>query len=121
MAKKKSNTGNITSSTETNTFIKGMNKDVNATFVPKESWFHARNAYNNSADGDAGTIGNEPANLRCADIPYPIIGAIYKQGDQWYIFSTDDISSEIGILDDSRCEYTTLVNDACLNFKRTHL
>ena len=91
--KKKSNTGNVTSTNVTNTFIKGMNKDLNASFVPKESWFHAINAYNNSADGDAGTLGNEPANLKCADVPYPIIGAIHKEGDLWYVYSTDDISS----------------------------
>ena len=121
MAKKKKNTGNLTSSTETNTFIKGMNKDVNSSFQPKQSWYHAINAYNNSADGDAGVIGNEPANLQCAEIPYPIIGAIYKEGDQWYIFSTDDVSSEIGLLDDSKCEYTTIVNDPCLNFNRKYL
>jgi hypothetical protein len=119
--KKKSNTGNVTSTNVTNTFIKGMNKDLNASFVPKESWFHAINAYNNSADGDAGTLGNEPANLKCADVPYPIIGAIHKEGDLWYIYSTDDISSEIGLLDDSKCEYTTIVNDACLNFNRKYL
>jgi len=121
MAKKKKNTGNVTSTNVTNTFIKGMNKDLNASFVPKESWFHAINAYNNSADGDAGTLGNEPANLKCADIPYPVIGAIHKEGDIWYIYSTDDVSSEIGMLDDSKCEYTTIVNDACLNFNRKYL
>jgi hypothetical protein len=121
MAKKKKNTGNVTSTTETNSFLKGMNKDVNASFQPKQTWFHAINAYNNSADGDAGVIGNEPANLQCAEIPYPIIGTIYKQGDQWYIFSTDDVSSEIGLLDDSKCEYTTIINDPCLNFNRKHL
>ena len=120
MAKKK-NTGNPTSSIKTNTFLKGMNKDLNASFVPKESWFHAINAYNNSADGDAGTLGNEPANLRCADFPYPLIGAIHKEGDQWYVFLTDDVSSEIGLLDDSKCEYTTIVNDPCLNFNRKYL
>ena len=120
MAKKK-NTGNPTSSINTNTFLKGMNKDLNASFVPKESWFHAINAYNNSADGDAGTLGNEPANLRCADFPYPLIGAIHKEGDQWYVFLTDDVSSEIGLLDDSKCEYTTIVNDPCLNFNRKYL
>jgi hypothetical protein len=120
MAKKK-NTGNLTSSINTNTFLKGMNKDLNASFVPKESWFHAINAYNNSADGDAGTLGNEPANLRCADFPYPLIGAIHKEGDQWYVFLTDDVSSEIGLLDDSKCEYTTIVNDPCLNFNRKYL
>tara|TARA_R110001592_G_scaffold255416_1_gene518992 strand:- start:36515 stop:42733 length:6219 start_codon:yes stop_codon:yes gene_type:complete len=119
--KKKSNTGNVTSTNVTNTFIKGMNKDLNASFVPKQSWFHAINAYNNSADGDAGTLGNEPANLKCADVPYPIIGAIHKEGDLWYVYSTDDISSEIGLLDDSKCEYTTIVNDPCLNFNRKYL
>jgi hypothetical protein len=121
MAKKKKNKGNVTSTNVTNTFIKGMNKDLNASFVPKESWFHAINAYNNSADGDAGTLGNEPANLKCSDIPYPVIGAIHKEGDMWYIYSTDDISSEIGMLDDSKCEYTTIVNDPCLNFNRKYL
>jgi len=120
MAKKK-NTGNLTSSIETNTFLKGMNKDYSASFVRKESWFHAINAYNNSADGDAGTLGNEPANLSCGDIPYPIIGAIHKEGDQWFIFCTDDVTSEIGLLDDSKCEYTTIVNDPCLNFNRKYL
>ena len=119
--KRKNNTGNITSSIETNSFLKGMNKDVNASFQPKESWFHAINAYNNSADGDAGVIGNEPANLQCGEVPYPIIGAIHKEGDKWYIFSTDDVSSEIGLLDDSKCEYTTIVNAQCLNFNRKYL
>ena len=51
MAKKKNITSN-TSSTETNTFTKGMNKDVNPSFEPKEMWSHARNAANNSVDGD---------------------------------------------------------------------
>ena len=110
-----------TTSVETNTFAKGMVKDVYASLQPKENWSHARNAYNNSVDGDAGVIGNEPANLKCGVIPYTVIGAIHKQADQWYIFSTDDVSSEIGLFDDSLCQYTTIVNDPCLSFKRTHL
>lgn len=110
-----------TTSNETNTFAKGMVKDLYASLQPKESWTHARNVHNNSADGDAGVIGNEPANLKCGEIPYTVIGAVHKQADQWFIFSTDDISSEIGLFDDSQCQYTTIVNDPCLNFKRTHL
>ena len=110
-----------TSSTEVNAFSKGMQKDLFASLSPKEQWAHARNAANNSVDGDVGVIGNEPANLECAKVPYTIIGAIHTYADQWVIFSTDDESSEIGIFDDSKCEYETLVNDPCLNFNRKYL
>jgi hypothetical protein len=117
---KKQNLQN-TSSIETNTFGKGMNKDLNASLEPKQNWSHARNAYNNSVDGDVGVIGNEPANLQCSTIPYTVIGAIHKIGDKWIIYSTDDINSEIGLFDDSKCEYTTLVNSKCLGFNRKYL
>ena len=124
MAKKKKTTGasfTNTSDAETNSFVKGMSKDLNASFQAKDSWFHARNAFNNSVDGDAGTLGNEPANLECGQAPYTVIGTIHKQGDEWVIYSTDDTNSEIGIFDDSKCEYKTLVNDKCLNFNKKYL
>ena len=110
-----------TSSVDTRVFLKGMMKDTTASYQPKEAWSHARNAANNSTDGDVGLIGNEPANLECAKVPYTIIGAIHTYSDQWVLYSTDDISSEIGLFDDSKCEYTTLVNDPCLNFNKKHL
>ena len=110
-----------TSSIETNAFSKGMYKDLNESLTPKTNWTHARNAANNSVDGDVGVLGNEPANLLCAKIPYTVIGAIHKVADQWVIFSTDDVNSEIGLFDDSKCEYTTLINDKCLSFNRTYL
>ena len=110
-----------TSSIETNSFSKGMVKDVNASLQAKQNWSHARNAHNNSVDGDAGVIGNEPANLKCGVVPYTIIGFIYKQAEKWYVFSTDDTNSEIGLYDESTCEYTTIVNAQCLNFKTKHL
>lgn len=109
------------SSIETNAFAKGMVKDIFASLQPKENWSHARNAYNNSVDGDAGVIGNEPANLQCGIVPYPIIGFIHKRADQWYVFSTDDSNSEIGFYDESTCSYTTILNDPCLNFNRKYL
>lgn len=112
---------NNTSSIETNAFIKGMTKDPNASFVQKENWTHARNAVNNSVDGDVAVIGNEPANIKCANVPYSIIGAVHRYADQWVIFSTDDVNSEIGLFDDSLCEYKTLVNAPCLNFNRKNL
>ena len=110
-----------TSSVETNSFIKGMVKDPNASFVQKDQWTHARNTVNNSVDGDVAVIGNEPANIKCADVPYAIIGAVHMYADQWVVFSTDDVNSEIGIFDDSKCEYKTLVNAPCLSFNRKHL
>ena len=60
-------------------------------------------------------------NFQCACTHYPIIGMIHLFGDKWILFSTDDTNSEIGLFDDSRCEYTTLVNDLCLNFNRRYL
>ena len=110
-----------TSKTITNSFLKGMLKDTDASYFSKDNWFHAINAVNNSVDGDVGVIGNEPANLRCAKIPYAIIGAIHLYGDTWSIFSTNNVHSEIGLFDDSKCEYTHLVNDPCLNFSQNNL
>ena len=130
MAKKKSTQSNTpkrntkapsSSSVNTNSFIKGMNKDVTPSFEKNDSWYHAVNAANNSSDGDVGVIGNEPANLQCGVIPYTVIGAIHRYGDEWVVYSTDDISSEIGRFNDSECKYETIVNDPCLNFNRKHL
>ena len=109
------------STVSTNTFSKGMNKDITPSFEPNNSWYHAVNAANNSSDGDIGVIGNEPANLQCGIIPYTIIGAIHRYGDEWIVYSTDNISSEIGRFDDSECKYTVIVNDPCLNFKKKFL
>ena len=126
MAKKKSSSprgtqGQGSSSVNTNSFTKGMNKDVTPSFESKESWWHARNVANNSEDGDLGIIGNEPSNLLCGVIPYTVIGAIHRYGDEWIIYSTDNINSEIGTFDDSECKYTALVNDQCLNFNKKFL
>ena len=93
--------GKGSSSVNINTFTKGMNKDVAPSFEGQQAWWHARNAANNSEDGDIGMIGNEPSNLSCGVIPYTVIGAIHRYGDEWIVFSTDNVSSEIGRFDDS--------------------
>ena len=103
-----------------NSFSKGMMKDFNESFVGEGLYTHARNAVNNSHDGQVGTIGNEPANLQCVNLPYTLIGAIHVTDDQWAVFTTNDVSSEIGIFDESACTYTKIVNDDCLNFKRSN-
>ena len=105
----------------TQSFSKGMIKDIHESIQPTTNWTHARNVANHSLDGDMGVIGNEPANLKCGVIPYRIIGVIHKYADEWIVYSGDDTNSEIGLFDDSKCEYTPLVNDPCLGFKTSHL
>lgn len=116
MAEQAQNPGAVT-----NSFTKGMVKDYNETFVGEGLWTHARNAVNNSHDGQVGVIGNEPANLHCVTLPYTLIGTIHLTDDQWVVFTTDDTNSEIGVFDESACSYRKVVNDPCLNFKRSHL
>lgn len=111
---------NTTSGT-TNVFNKGMIKDFDTAYTPEGVWTHARNAVNNTNFGQIGVIGNEPANLKCLDIAYTIIGVISKSEGKWVIFSTNDVNSEIGIFDETKCSYEKLVNDNCLNFKTTNL
>jgi hypothetical protein len=110
-----------TSSATTNTFSKGLVKDYNDSFVGEGFWTHARNAVNNSHDGQLGVIGNEPSNLKCIDVPYTYIGHIHLRNDMWAIFSTDDLNSEIGLFVEGTCSYTKIVNSKCLNFKKTNL
>lgn len=105
----------------TNLFNKGMVKDYNDTFVGEGLWTHARNAVNNSHDGQIGVIGNEPSNLHCVTLPYDVIGCIHISDDIWAVFTTDDVNSEIGFFDESECTYQKKINSACLNFKRNNL
>ena len=116
MADQQQNPGAVT-----NTFTKGMVKDYNETFVGEGLWTHARNAVNNSHDGQVGVLGNEPSNLHCVTLPYTFIGSIYLIEGEWAVFTTDDVNSEIGIFDENNCTYKTVINDPSLNFKRTNL
>jgi hypothetical protein len=120
----KQNSQNINSNSsgaKSNTFQKGLVKDFNETFVGEGLYTHARNAINNTHDGQIGVIGNEPSNLFCYQFPYSVIGAIFLYDDQWAIFTTDDVDSEIGVFDESRCSYRRIVNSKCLNFKKSNL
>ena len=110
-----------TSSQDPRRFDKEMNEDINDFHLSPDSWTQARNAINNSKTGDVGKVGNEPSNLFCTKAPYPIIGVIHTQADEWVVFSTDDVNSEIGTFKESSCTYTTLVNDPCLAFDRANL
>lgn len=110
-----------TSNVKTTLFNKQMVKDMDETMVSGAYWTHAINAVNHSHLGDMGVLGNEPANRLVTKVPYELIGAIPLTGDKWVLFSTDDVSSEIGIFDDSEGAYTKVVNDKALAFQRINL
>jgi hypothetical protein len=125
MASKDKNTGqnlNI----ESAVFNKGMMMDFDDLIVPEGVWIRARNAVNNSQNGNIGVIGNEPSNQLCQTISYTVIGLIYISDGVWAVFSTDDQNHQIGIYREDSCSYTAIHTElvgrkGCLNFRRTNL
>lgn len=103
----------------TNLFPKGINKDIDPRFLTPGQYIGAINAVLTSREGDFYRIGNEPSTIKCSSVPYTFIGSI-QTNKGIVIFSTNNIDSEIGLLDQD-CNYTTLVNDPCLKFSTFHL
>jgi hypothetical protein len=124
-----------TSQQNTNSFIKGLNKDSDPLFVQEGMWTHARNAVNNTAEGDLGTLSNEESNALCGlagqtmnAFKKYIIGAIHLFSDKWIIYTvgydiqdTKPLMSEIGLFEGDICNYRPIVQDRCLNFNKLHL
>ena len=121
MAKKQDNTPESGITSNSGSFTKGLVRDFDENFDPESSWPYARNAANNSKEGDVGVLGNEPSNYQCGAAPYTVIGRVHLYNAYWAIFSTNDSNSEVGIYDESLCQYRTVVNDRCLNFRKTRL
>lgn len=130
---KKNNTGFDTS--ETNSFIKGLNKDSDSSFIQDGMWTHARNVVNNTIEGNLGTLSGEPANYLCAKagetlpgLRKVIIGTIHLFADKWIIytasygpFNVESVGSEIGLFEEDLCKYRPIVQDKCLNFNELKL
>ena len=119
-----------------NTFVKGLNKDSDPTYVQEGMWTHARNAMNNTIGGNLGTLSNESSNFVCGisgtTMPSTvtsihIIGAIQLFSDKWIIYTAghnsqgQPVMSEIGLFEEDRCIYRPIVQDACLNFDKRYL
>ena len=125
-----------TSQNINNSFSKGLNKDSDPSFVQEGMWTHARNASNNTIEGDLGTLSNETSNFLCATtgatmpvyiVDKYIIGAIQLFSDKWLVFTAGHDAqgkprmSEIGLLEDDFCRYRPVVQDACLGFDKRYL
>jgi hypothetical protein len=121
-----------------NTFIKGLHKDSDPAFIQEGMWTHARNAVNNTIEGDLGTLSNEASNALCtvagATMPNTaafryIIGTIHLFSDKWVVYTAGhktettlvSVMSEIGLFEVDSCTYRPIVQDACLNFSKSNL
>lgn len=110
------------SNNNANSFLKGLQKNLPDFYVGNDAYTHARNAVNNTENGNFNTLSSEPANFKCLNFPYVAIGFIPTHADEWIVFSTDNgVNSEIGVYKDDTCSYTKLVNDSCLNFSTKSL
>jgi hypothetical protein len=131
----KSNIQNTTDN-QTKSFVKGLNKDSEPSYITDGMWTHAVNAMNNTAEGDVGTLSNENSNFLCAtsgstmpaSATYKyIIGAIQIFSDKWAIYTVghnafgQPVMSEIGLFEEDVCRYRPIVQDACLNFDKRYL
>ena len=114
-----------------NSFVKGLNKDNNVSFLEDGMWTHARNAVNNTIEGDTPSLSNEASNVLCVEtgkylpgVARHIIGIIHLFSDKWIVFTVSydaadkPVGSEIGLLDEDECIYRILVQDDCLNFSK---
>ena len=104
-----------TTSAGAQSFDKSLTEDITGFHKKPNDWTQARNAVNNTDRGDVGHLSNEQSNKICVTTPYTIIGAVHTKGDNFVLFSTDNVNSEIGLFDESECSYKILVNDECIN------
>ena len=134
MAKRKGTPN--TSVNQTKTLTKGLTRDTDPSFIQDGMWIYARNAVNNTREGDIGTLSNEESNALCdligTDITVSnkpiIIGAIPLFEGKWAIYTaiyngqgTSVLTSEIGLFEEEFCKYRPIVRDKCLNFNKFNL
>lgn len=105
----------------THTASVGMNKDLDPQVLKDGSYVNAINARLNTNEGSISFINNEPSNFKCLNVTYTIIGSIKLPSGKHAIFSTDDLTSEIGVFDEKTCVYERIVRSHCLGFKKTAL
>jgi hypothetical protein len=124
-----------TNQNKTNTFVKGLNKDSDPTFIAEGMWTHARNAVNNTLEGGLGTLSNETSNVYCVEAGATmsgkkyIIGTVHLYADKWIIFTVayplagvgTPTGHEIGLFEEDTCKYRIIVQDSCLNFDKRNL
>jgi len=100
-------------------FSKGLSKNFSPVAQPEESITFTLNGIRSSHKGDIFHYQSEPGNELCLTLKedYKVIGSGYGTDNELFVFSTDEDSSEIGLL--KNCQYTELVN-ANFGFSKLH-
>jgi len=95
----------------------GLNKD--RLFQDNNDITFALNAITSNHEGGRREYQSEPGNILSVTLPsgYTVIGSIFGQNDEIYIFSTNNSNSEIGLY--KQDTYTTLAN-VNLGFSTEH-
>lgn len=106
------------------TLANGLDLDSSKVAVKEGSWTYALNACLSSRSGNFGFIQNEESNSLCFTFKagYYVIGYVnLDDSDETVLFLVNPTtnSSEIGVKN-KYCQYTTLVNNDCLNFSIEH-
>lgn len=89
----------------------GINKDLSPINHPSDSPSFALNAIREATDGNMHNYQSEPSNKLEVSLSYRPIGYIYGESGEKYVFSTDEVNSEIGVYD-RYGNYEVLVNDS---------
>ena len=94
--------------------IEGLNLDTILIDQPKGTSPFIKNAL---LTNNKGIVENEPGFSRINNtVPYPIIGVL-PIDTSYVVFSTDDVDSEIGVVDNAGI-YTQVYNNTALDFDR---
>lgn len=97
----------------------GMATDTRYKYQPKGKARLILNGVLESALGDNPALINEIGNQLCAQVKktYTIIGAHQLDDNEFVIFSTNGVDSEIGLFNQNTCLYFEFLNEPCLNFQ----
>lgn len=98
--------------------IIGLDLDTSPEKLSQGDYTFMLNGVDETSEGNKGSSHNELGNVLCYTLPsqYELVGHVYMGRGKVLVFShsIELESSEIGLATD--CEYTTLINDPCLNF-----
>lgn len=99
-----------------NTLQGGLFTDNAPIYQPEHTLSFALNSVNETISGDKYIRSNEPGNELCITLTsgYKVIGSISMDNNESIVFSTNNTTSEIGLLRD--CKYETLISSTCLGF-----
>lgn len=102
----------------------GIDQDSHPADVKEGFYTRAINATLNAGLGKKGKLTNEPSNALIGALPAGLTcnGIIpLPDGRRHFVCSTDDVVSELGILDEETGQYTKLVSSTELGLKKSHI